>query len=40
LFVSEVIVETLAGLKMSYPEVDAKRRRELLELRKQLAKES
>ena len=38
LFVSEVIVETLAGLKMSYPEVDAKRRRELLELRKQLAK--
>ena len=38
LFVSEAIVETLAGLKMSYPEVDAKRRRELLELRKQLAK--
>jgi PPK2 family polyphosphate:nucleotide phosphotransferase len=40
LFVSEVIVETLAGLKMSYPKVDAKRRRELLELRKQLAKEA
>jgi len=38
LFVSEVILETLEGLKMSYPKVDDKRRRELLELRKQLAK--
>jgi PPK2 family polyphosphate:nucleotide phosphotransferase len=38
LFVSQVIVETLEGLKMSYPKVDDKRRRELLELRKQLAK--
>ncbi|HVZ01732.1 MAG TPA: ADP-polyphosphate phosphotransferase [Dongiaceae bacterium] len=38
LFVSQVILETLEGLKMSYPEVDAKRRSELLELRKQLAK--
>jgi len=33
-----VILETLEGLKMSYPKVDDKRRRELLELRKQLAK--
>jgi len=38
LFVSQVILETLEGLKMSYPKVDDKRRRELLELRKQLAK--
>jgi PPK2 family polyphosphate:nucleotide phosphotransferase len=38
LFVSEVIVETLEGLKMSYPQVSDERRRELLELRKQLAK--
>jgi PPK2 family polyphosphate:nucleotide phosphotransferase len=38
LFVSAVILETLEGLKMSYPEVDEKRRRELLEIRKQLAK--
>ncbi len=38
LFVSQVILETLEGLKMSYPQADDKRRRELLELRKQLAK--
>ncbi|HVT51555.1 MAG TPA: ADP-polyphosphate phosphotransferase [Dongiaceae bacterium] len=38
LFVSEVILETLEGLKMSYPAVGEERRRELLELRKQLAK--
>jgi PPK2 family polyphosphate:nucleotide phosphotransferase len=38
LFVSEVILETLEGLKMSYPAVSEERRRELLELRKQLAK--
>jgi len=38
LFVSQVILDTLEGLKMSYPKVDDKRRRELLELRKQLAK--
>jgi PPK2 family polyphosphate:nucleotide phosphotransferase len=40
LFVSQVILDTLDDLKMSYPEVEADRRRELLELRKQLAKES
>jgi PPK2 family polyphosphate:nucleotide phosphotransferase len=38
LFVSQAIVETLEGLKMAYPEVDEKRRRELLQIRKQLAK--
>ena len=38
LFVSEAILETLEGLKMSYPAVGEERRRELLELRKQLAK--
>lgn len=38
LFVSQAIVGALEDLKMSYPEVDAKRRQELLELRKQLAK--
>jgi PPK2 family polyphosphate:nucleotide phosphotransferase len=38
LFVSEVILETLEGLKMSYPAVGEERRRDLLELRKQLAK--
>jgi PPK2 family polyphosphate:nucleotide phosphotransferase len=38
LFVSEVILDTLEALKMSYPKVDARRRAELLELRKQLAK--
>jgi len=38
LFVSQVIVEKLESLKMSYPKVDDDRRRELLELRKQLAK--
>ncbi len=38
LFVSQVIVDTLEGLKMSYPTVTEDRRRELLEIRKQLAK--
>jgi PPK2 family polyphosphate:nucleotide phosphotransferase len=40
LIVSQVIVDTLAGLKMSYPKVDAKRRMELAQIREQLAKES
>ena len=38
LIVSQVIVDTLAGLKMSYPQVDAKRRMELTQIRDQLAK--
>jgi PPK2 family polyphosphate:nucleotide phosphotransferase len=40
LIVSQVIVDTLAGLKMSYPKVDAKRRTELTQIRDQLAKEN
>jgi len=40
LIVSQVIVDTLAGLKMSYPKVDANRRMELAQIREQLAKES
>ena len=40
LIVSQVIVDTLAALKMSYPKVDAKRRMELAQIREQLAKES
>src|ERR1700736_691479 len=36
LIVSQVIVDTLAGLKMTYPKVDAKRRMELAQIREQL----
>jgi hypothetical protein len=32
------VVETLKGLRMAYPKPSAERRRELLELRKQLVK--
>jgi PPK2 family polyphosphate:nucleotide phosphotransferase len=39
LIVSQIIVDTLAGLKMTYPKLDAKRRIELQEIRAQLAKE-
>jgi PPK2 family polyphosphate:nucleotide phosphotransferase len=39
LFVSQVILDTLEGLKMSYPTVTEERRRELLEIRRQLAKD-
>lgn len=38
LIVSQIIIDTLSGLKMAYPETDARRRRELLEIRKQLVK--
>jgi PPK2 family polyphosphate:nucleotide phosphotransferase len=38
LIVSQIVLDTLEGLKMSYPETDAKRRRELLAIRKRLAK--
>ncbi len=38
LIVSETILETLEGLKMSYPKVSEDRRRELLAIREQLAK--
>jgi PPK2 family polyphosphate:nucleotide phosphotransferase len=36
LIISQIIVEALRGLKMSYPKVSAARRKELLRLRKQL----
>jgi PPK2 family polyphosphate:nucleotide phosphotransferase len=38
LIVSQIVVDTLEGLKMTYPETGAKRRRELLAIRKRLAK--
>jgi PPK2 family polyphosphate:nucleotide phosphotransferase len=37
LIVSRIIVDTLEGLKMTYPKTTAKRRQELLAIRKQLA---
>jgi PPK2 family polyphosphate:nucleotide phosphotransferase len=39
LIVSQIVVDTLAALKMTYPKVDAKRKLELQEIRAQLAKE-
>ena len=39
LIVSQIIVETLAALGMTYPKLDSKRRSELQEIRKQLAEE-
>ena len=38
LIISQIILDTFEGLKMSYPETSAKRRRELLAIRKRLAK--
>jgi PPK2 family polyphosphate:nucleotide phosphotransferase len=38
LIVSQIVLDTLEGLKMSYPKTSAKRRRELLAIRKRLAK--
>jgi PPK2 family polyphosphate:nucleotide phosphotransferase len=38
LIVSRIILDTLEALKMTYPKASAKRRRELLSIRKQLAK--
>ena len=37
LIVSQIVLDTLEGLKMSYPKTSAKRRRELLTIRKRLA---
>jgi len=37
LIISQIIVDTLKDLKMSYPKVDAKRRRELQSMRRFLA---
>lgn len=39
LIVSRIILDTLAGLKMTYPQPDAKRRRELQQIRARLEKE-
>jgi PPK2 family polyphosphate:nucleotide phosphotransferase len=38
LIVSQVLLETLSGLKLRYPEVDAARRRELRAIRRQLSR--
>ena len=38
LIVSQIVLDTLKGLKMAYPKSDAKRRKELQTIRKQLAK--
>ena len=38
LIVSEIVLETVEGLKMSYPQTDEARRRELLAIREQLVK--
>lgn len=38
LIIAKIVVDTLAGLRMAYPEPDAARRRELREIRRQLAK--
>jgi PPK2 family polyphosphate:nucleotide phosphotransferase len=39
LLVSKIILDTLEGLRMSYPKIDAARRRELKSIRKQLESE-
>jgi len=38
LIVSQILLDTLEGLKMTYPKAGAERRHELLSIRKQLAK--
>ena len=38
LIVSQIVLDALAGLKLSYPAVSATRRRELQAIRRQLAK--
>ncbi len=38
LIVSQIVVDMLEGLDMTYPKADAKRRQELLAFRNQLAK--
>ena len=38
LIVSQIVVETLMGLKMRYPSTSPERRRELKAIRKRLAK--
>jgi hypothetical protein len=36
LIVSQIVLDTLTGLKMTYPKTSAQRRHELLSIRKQL----
>jgi hypothetical protein len=38
LIVSQIVLDTLSALKMSYPKTTPKRRQELLAIRKQLVK--
>ena len=38
LIVSGIVLDTLEGLEMTYPKTSAKRRRELLSIRKELEK--
>jgi hypothetical protein len=38
LIISQIILQTLKGLRMSYPRSDRARQKELQEIRKQLAK--
>ena len=38
LIVSQIVLDTLEGLKMTYPKTSAERRRELQSIRKRLAK--
>ena len=38
LIVSQIVIDAFEGLKMAYPKTNAKRRKELLSIRKQLAK--
>jgi hypothetical protein len=38
LILSRIVLDTLEGLKMSYPQTSAGRRQELLSIRKRLAK--
>ena len=40
LIIAQIIVDTFKSLKMSYPETDAKRRKELLAIRRQLIEEA
>jgi hypothetical protein len=40
LFVSRIVLDTLEELKMHYPKTSAQQRRELLAIRKQLARRS
>jgi polyphosphate kinase 2 (PPK2 family) len=40
LIVSGIVLDTLAGLKMTYPKLDAERRMELQQIRAQLLKEN